>query len=217
MQKPTNLLALLFLLAFTFSAHTQSIGPKVGVNIGSWGGDDIFDDADYGSITGLQFGAVAVIPVSDKFAIQPELVYLQKGSSFEFDFLGDKIESNTTLNYLEIPILARINVTDGPTQIFINAGPSIGFGLSGTISSESGGEESEVDIDFDEDGISSFDFGLAVGAGVQLEVGPGQIFFDVRYLLGLANLDDSEPEDEQIDVFNRGIGASVGFLFPIGQ
>ncbi|MEO0875247.1 MAG: PorT family protein, partial [Bacteroidota bacterium] len=65
--------------------------------------------------------------------------------------------------------------------------------------------------------ISSFDFGLAVGAGVQLEVGPGQIFFDVRYLLGLANLDDSEPEDEQIDVFNRGIGASVGFLFPIGQ
>ena len=217
MQKPTNLLALLFLLAFTFNAHAQSIGPKAGINIASWAGDDTFDDDAYGSATGLQFGAVAVIPVSDKFAIQPELVYLQKGSQLELDFLGDKITTTTTLNYLEIPILARITLTEGPTQIFINAGPSIGLGLSGTVKAEAGGQEEEDDIDFDEDGISSLDLGLAVCAGVQLEVGPGQLFFDLRYLLGLASLDDSEPEDEQIDIFNRGIGASVGFLFPIGQ
>lgn len=215
MQKSMKLLTLLLLLAFTFNSYAQSIGPKAGINIASWAGDDIFDD--YGSTIGLQFGAVAVIPVSDKFAIQPELVNLQKGSSLELDFLGDKIETTSTLNYFEIPILARITVTEGPTQVFINAGPSIGFGLSGTVKSEAGGEETEEDIDFDEDGLSSFDFGIAVGGGVQFEAGPGHFFVDVRYLLGLAGLDDTEPEEDQIDVFNRGLGASVGFLFPIGQ
>ena len=218
MKKPLlNLLALFVLFSFAVQVHAQSVGVKAGVNIASWAGDDIFDEDVFSSITGLQFGAVAVLPVSDKFAIQPELLFLQKGFENEIDFLSEKIITTTTLNYLEIPILARITLTEGPTQIFVNAGPSIGLGLGGTIKSEAGGVEEEEDFDFDENDTNSFDLGLAVGAGVQFEVGPGNLFIDVRYLLGLSGLDDSENEEEQIDAFNRGIGASVGFLFPIGQ
>ncbi len=215
MNQLMKLFALLVFVSFTTTSYAQSIGPKLGVNIASWTGDDALDD--YSSITGLQFGAVVELPVSDKFAIQPELVYLRKGSSFDIDFLGTTIGTETQLNYFEIPILAKIFLTEGPAQVFINAGPSIGFATSGTIAAKSGDEEEEVDIDFNEDGLSNFDFSLAVGAGAQFNAGPGKFFVDVRYLLGLANLDDSEPEADRIDVFNRGIGASVGFLFPLGQ
>lgn len=215
MQKLIKLLALFLLVSFAVNSYAQSIGPKVGVNIASWAGDDIFDD--YSSLTGLQFGAVAEIPVGDKFSIQPELLLIQKGSGFDSDFLGTTIETDNKLNYFEIPILAKIYLTEGPAQVFVNAGPTIGFATSGKIVTEAGGEKEEVDIDFDDTDLSTFDFGVAVGAGAQFDAGPGKLFVDVRYLLGLANLDESEPEADRIDVFNRGIGASVGFLFPLGQ
>lgn len=215
MQNLKKLLALLVVVSFAVTSYAQSIGPKAGVNIASWAGDDELDD--YGSITGLQFGAVIELPVSDKFAIQPELVYMRKGSGFDFEILGVTIETENQLNYFEIPILAKIFLTEGPTQVFVNAGPSIGFATSGKVISKSGDEEDEIDIDFEEDGISSFDFGVALGAGAQFDAGAGKFFVDIRYLLGLANLDDSEPEEDRIDVFNRGIGASIGFLFPLGQ
>lgn len=217
MRNLMKLLTLLFLLSFTLQAQTQSIGLKAGINIASWAGDEAFDDDAYGSTFGLQFGAVAEIPVSDKFAIQPELIYLQKGFFFEFEFLGITSETDTKLNYLEIPILAKIFLTDAPTQVYVTAGPSVGFALSGKVIDTVGGEEDETDIDFEDSEISTFDFGLSLGAGAQFAAGPGKLFVDVRYLLGLANLDNSEPESERIDVFNRGIGASIGFLFPIGQ
>ena len=217
MKNVTKLLTLVLFFSISANSYTQSIGLKVGANIASWAGDDIFDEDVYSSVTGLQLGLVAEIPFSDKFAVQPELLYLQKGSAAEFEFLGDKITTTTKFNYLEIPILAKFALTDGPAQVFLNAGPSIGFGLNGTLTTEAGGAEEESDLDFDEEGIVRMDLGLALGAGVQFNTGPGKLFVDVRYLMGLTSLDDSEPEEEQIDIFNRGISASVGFTFPIGN
>lgn len=214
MQKLIKLLALFILVSFAASTYAQSIGPKAGVNIASFTGDDSFDEDGNTSTIGLQFGAVVEIPVSDKFSIQPELVYLQKGAGTEFDVFGTKVETDFKLNYFEIPILAKVYLTEGPTQVFVNVGPSIGFGLGGKTVTKAGDEEEEEDIDFSDDELTSLDLSLAVGAGVQFDAGPGKLFIDVRYLLGLTSLDDSE---EPIDVLNRGIGASVGFLFPIGQ
>ena len=217
MKKTFSLFPLLFLFLLSASSYAQSIGPKAGVNIASYAGDDQFDDDAFGSNTGLQFGVAAEIPISGRFAIQPELLYLQKGAASEVDFLGITTRVENVLNYLEIPLLAKISLTDSPTKVYVTAGPSIGFGLGGKVVTSVGDMEEEVDVDFEEDELNSFDLSLAFGAGVQFEVGPGQLFVDARYLLGLGGLDDSEPEADQIDIFNRGIGASVGFLFPIGQ
>jgi outer membrane protein with beta-barrel domain len=199
-----------------------AIGPKVGVNIATWGGDDTEDLEGLGSVIGLQFGAAAEIAVNEMFAIQPELLFFQKGFSVEFeeDILEETLKSETTakLNYLEIPILAKImfGAEEGP-KFFATVGPSFGFGLGGEIESKvTFGGETETDtedIDFEEDMITKLDIGVSVGAGAQFPVGPGNLFVDVRYLLGLNSTDDSEDNS---DVKNRGIGISAGFLFPIG-
>ena len=113
---------------------------------------------------------------------------------------------------MEIPILAKymFGGNNGP-QFFATAGPSFGFGLNGKIKAT--GEDDE-DLDFDENMITKLDISLSIGAGAQFAVGPGELFVDARYLLGLNSLDDSEdPEDSK----NRGIGISAGFLFPIGE
>ena len=216
MKKLMQLLTLLALFAFATNLPAQSVGVKAGVNLANIGGEDT-EDGDFNSITGLQFGAVLELPISDRFAIQPEVLYLQKGFGTELDILGTKITSTTTLNYLEIPILAKISLTDSPTKVYVTAGPSFGLGLNGTAKSESGGMEEEEDIDFEEDELSSLDISAAVGAGVQLPIGPVDFFIDARYLLGLNTIDDSEPEADQVDFKNRGIGLSVGVLFPLGN
>ena len=216
MQKSFNLIPLLFLLVFTVSSHAQSVGPKVGINIASWAGDDQFDDDFFTSNTVFQFGAVAELPLTDQLSLQPELLFFQKGFGTETSFLGVTSTTDNRLNYLEIPVLGKFFLTDGPTQIFVTAGPSFGFGLGGKAIRESGGDTEEVDIDFEEDELSVLDLSLSIGAGAQAEVGPGKVFVDIRYLMGLTNVDDA-PENEQIDIFNRGIGIAAGFLFPIGQ
>lgn len=199
----TKTLSLLLLLSISFGVNAQiSIGPKLGINIATLGGDDT-DEAK--SLLGFQAGITAEIGITEKFSFQPELLYFQKGyrddDFFELDF---------ALNYIEIPLLAKIHFGDSEsTSFFATVGPSFGFGQKIKISGDGQSEK----FDFDESGLKTFDLGLSIGFGVQLPLGPGNLFIDARYLLGLTSLDDS---DDDLNIKNRGIGIAAGFLFPIG-
>jgi len=200
-----------FLLSFCLLANAVqaqiAIGPRLGINIANFGGDDA-DGAD--ALVGLQIGATAQININEMFAFQPELMYFQKGTQQSFDFFGQSFDIETRLNYFEVPLLVKAMFGDSEgLQFFATAGPSLGFGINGKVTADG---ESE-DIDFD-DGLKRLDIGLSIGAGVQLPAGPGTFTGDLRYLLGLTSLDDT---DDDVDVKNRGIGLSVGYLFPIGN
>lgn len=218
MRKTIQFFALVVLAFLTFNAYTQTfIGPKAGINIAKWGGDGITENEDaLKSITVFQFGAVAEFRTNERVALQSELLYFQKGVGFEETESGLTYSSETTLNYLELPILAKVYLTDGPTQIFVIAGPSFGYGLDGKSTFEFEGEEEEMDIDFEDDNLTRLDISAAFGVGIQAPVGPGEAFIDGRYLLGLNTLDNTEEKDDRVDIMNRGIVVSVGFLFPIG-
>lgn len=215
MQKSIKLLALLTILCFSLNSYAQSLGPKIGINIASWGGDDSLTD-DLNSVVGVQLGAAFELPVSDRVSILPEVLYFQKGAGEEFSFAGSTSETDVFLNYLEIPILAKVYFNDGPTKIYGTAGPSIGFGLNGKVIDETAGNRTEMDLDFKNDEIATVDFSLSVGAGTQFSIGPGNLFFDIRYLLGLNTADDTNPKSQRDDIFNRGFGISTGVLFPLG-
>lgn len=198
-----NLSLLLILFPSKYLNAQFSIGPKLGINISTAAGDDVFDDLE--SVVGLQFGVAGEVSISEQFAVQPEVLYFQKGS--KIDFMG--VETKTFLNYLEIPILVKgkFGAPDG-LQFIATLGPSFGFGLGGKMKM---GDE-EVDFDFEDDNLSEFDLSLSIGAGAQIPVGPGNLFLDLRYLLGLTTLDNAG----EFDAFNRGFGIATGFLFSIG-
>ena len=98
------------------------------------------------------------------------------------------------LNFLRIPIMAKYYVMEG---LSLQAGPEIAFVAGGD--------------DF-KDSLKSMDYGLGIGAGYELSSG---LFFDARYNLGMADLNDfpdgSGFEDAKISTVSINIG--LGYRF----
>lgn len=202
----------------------NAFGGKIGIQLATWDGDEEIIGDNLESILGFQLGAFFEIGITETFSIQPEFLFIQKGvkSSIEETIFGEtiKAEDAISLNYVEVPVLAKIDILKGEgTQFFIVAGPSFGYALSGKQKSKltaSGTTETSTDdIEFgDDDGFARFDISAALGAGVSIPAGPGRFILDARYLFGLSNLFDEDDEDFKVK--NRGFGLTAGFAIPLG-
>ena len=182
-------------LAFAYTnAQEVKFGVKGGLNIATLGGDA--EDAK--SLVGFHVGGFAEIKLSDKFAIQPELLYSTQGAKFEGTD-GDA-DYDDKLDYLNIPVMAKYYVAEG---FSLEAGPQIGFLLSAK-------EDGEDVKDF----YKSIDFGVNFGAGYDFTE---NLSAGVRYNLGLSNIYDfpEEAEDFFGDVKgnNSVFSISVGYKF----
>ena len=161
---------------------------------------------------GLQAGAAVEISITENIAIQPELLYFQKGTQTDIDFAGQTTVVEQTLNYIEIPILAKFKFeTDQGPILYGTLGPSFGFGIDGKIAVK--GVEEEEAIDFQEDMLTRIDVGFSFGVGAQFQIGPGSLFVDARYLLGLTSINEGDSSD----IKNIGYGAAVGYLFTLSN
>lgn len=185
------------LLSIVFvNAQNAQFGVKAGVNFGSINGDDT---DEFEMRTSFHVGVVSEILFSEKFSIQPELLYSSQGAKMSeegFDFV-------IKLNYINLPVMAKFYVIEG---LSLEVGPQFGFLLSAKAKSEFDGESEEEDI---KDGLNDFDFGINFGAGYKLENG---LSFAARYIYGFSNLADTETEDD-VKVNNGVIQLSVGFNF----
>ncbi|WP_299526663.1 porin family protein [Winogradskyella sp.] len=178
----------LFLAAFAVfafaSVNAQDItfGAKAGVNFASLTGDDV--DAD--GRTSFHLGAVANIGISEKFSVQPELLYSAQGLTNDGDVVGK-------LDYISLPILASFEVAEG---FSVQAGPQVAFNINDSV--EVDGEDAG---DLDAEGV---DFGLAAGLQYKMDSG---LFFQARYGLGLSDV------ISDVDAKNSVIALSVGYFF----
>ena len=163
-------------LGFVFNTNAQEIkfGAKAGVNFASLTGDDA-DGLD--SRTSFHIGAAAQISISDKFAIQPELLYSAQGASVS--------DIDLKLDYIKLPFMAKFFFSEG---LSLEVGPQIGFVINDEIVGE--------DVD-----AESFDFGLNAGLGYNLNNG---LFLQGRYNLGLS--DTFDGADIKNGVFQLSVG-----------
>ena len=196
-------LTIIAAVALTLSANAQiSIIPKAGISIASLASDPKDDDAI--SKIGLQLGVAAEIGVNEMFAIQPELLFIQKGAK-------DKNSSDFSFNlsYLEIPVLAKVKFGSDVAKFYVIAGPSLGIAVGGSVKGTGG----SVDVEFGSDPgqVKRTDFGLQFGAGVNIK----NFIIDIRYGLGLSNI-ANVPSGATGSVKNRAIGITVGYAFPLG-
>jgi len=169
------------------SAQDISFGVKAGLNFATLGGDDV-DELE--GVTGLNIGAVAEFGLSEKFSIQPEVIYSTQGASLDDETLE--------LDYINVPVLAKYYVFEG---FSLEAGPQLGFNINSQYEFEG---ETE-----DEDDIKTVDIAAALGLGYKLPMG---IFFQARYNLGITDVYD-EIEGTQIDAKNNVFQFSVGYKF----
>ncbi|ARS34448.1 porin family protein [Pontibacter actiniarum] len=208
-------------LTFAAEAQTVTIGPRVGVNIATQrlGGDASDDDKEAVSEllkynTGAQFGAVVNVGIDDMFSLQPELLYVQKGYKvnafdFEDDFFSEESAPDVKVkySYLEVPILAKVTVGEGPLKGFATAGPTLGYLMSGKVKADEETEDLEVG-----EGFNRFELGASVGVGLSYNVGPGALNLDVRYGHGFSGIIEDDTDG---NLKNRGFGISLAYLFGV--
>jgi hypothetical protein len=186
------------LMLFTLSATSFSqvkFGLKAGVNVANltmdMGGVSLSPDSKVGAVA----GAFVNVRLTDKFGIQPELLYSMKGSKFSDSDFGEAI---TKLNYLSVPVMAKYYFGGFNLQ----AGPMFDFLLS--AKDEYDGEEEDT-----KDEVKGMDLGLGLGLGYELPLG---ISFDARYMMGLTDINDVS-EMESVEIKNKGFQITVGLAF----
>ena len=200
-----------FLLAalFTFSCSTllpAQLGIKAGFNLSYVNGEnDLISNR--ATRIGFQGGIMYKIPVNGgSFSIQPELIYIQKGGEFNIDQL--KIDAR--LGYVEMPILGVYNLLGGVLNFHGGLQFSFLTDVEYTIAEENGPSNNFRDTDLSN--YNQFDFGLTLGAGLQLEV----VMIELRYSIGFLGVEKGFTYDgQQYNPSSKNFNAQflVGYFF----
>jgi Outer membrane protein beta-barrel domain len=187
--------------ANTAFAQVQfSLGIKGGVNFANINVQDA--KATWDGKTGFHGGAFALFKLT-AFAIQPELIFSQQGSTVKFQ--SQDVKAN--FSYLNVPVIAKFYL---PLGLNLQLGPQFGF-LTTAESDYNpiSGTQTSTDL---QDYYKNSDISLGMGIGWDL---PMKITIDARYNLGLTEIDDNASLSQ---TKNQVFQISVGYkLFKFGK
>jgi opacity protein-like surface antigen len=203
------ILSAIAVMTFAFvNAQDVKYGVKGGVNISNFSGDT--DGTDLKSRVGFNIGGFVEIKFSEKFALQPEILYSTQGTKFKN--VGAEVggsfytgDINFNLAYINIPVMFKYY---GTKKFSIEAGPQIGFLTSAKSKTKLDGFNRTNQIDV-KDIFESIDFGLNLGAGYDFTE---NISVGARYNFGLANIAKTEAGDNT-KLHNSVFSFSVGYKF----
>ena len=135
------------------------------------------------SRTAFHLGFVVEFMVSDKFALQSEILYSAQGSDYTgFDLaeFGREGRGTYKLDYLNLPILAKFYLAKG---FSLEVGPQIGLLLSANQEYEEVDEEPRKI----KEGIEEVEIGVLGGVNYKLK---GGLNFGGRYIFGFTKFTD---------------------------
>jgi hypothetical protein len=196
MRKIILLLVTVFTVGFVNAQDKKnmSFGVKGGLNVSSITKADQ-DGVNSKSLIGFHAGFFGEFMISDKFAIQPEVLYSAQGVKLDFD--GDK--GDLKLDYINIPVMAKYYVAD---TFSLELGPQIGFLVS--AKAKSGGVSEDV-----KDQVKSTDVSLGFGASYYFAE---KFMLGARYNLGLTRVQKDLATDEAQSK-NSVFQVSLGYKF----
>jgi Outer membrane protein beta-barrel domain len=161
------------------------------------------------TLLGFSVGVVGDIPVGSKFSFQPALSFLQKGQSNS----AEEFSASLRLNYLELPLnfIYRAPGTNG--HFIVGLGPTLSYGLSGTLSVTDNGVKSSGDVHFgnSQEDYKPFEFGADILAGYEWKSG---FFMQAVYNMGFSNLFPSDPQypNDPEYLKNSYVGLRFGYF-----
>jgi len=196
-MKKSVLVIALMIMSTTFISAQEYVyfGVKGGVNFSSFSGDGYDDFVDPEERTAFHLGLLAEIPVSDRFSIQPEVLYSAQGYDISSRDGADDVEYQ--LDYINVPVLAKFYLFN---KFSIEAGPQIGFLVNEEVDTNPTGDGG--DIVLGEDQFKSVDFGVGLGLSYKLS----NFFISGRYNIGLSDIYDIEGVDAKNSVIQAGVG-----------
>ena len=176
----TKFLTLAMLITSLSICSAQEITPvrmgiKAGVNFSSL---NTSSDGNSKMFTGFNVGVFSKIPLTSMVAIQPEFYLTTKGAAVSYNNLVANGTANIHLNYLELPILAVITLTE---NFNLHIGPYASYLLSANATNSSDVQLFDFEKNLKVRDFNWFDMGLAAGLGVDM----GAVSLGARYNLGL--------------------------------
>ena len=236
-MKKTITLTLVTLIALNLNAQSllpKKYGVKIGANIAN-----IHSEANTGAqnikssaLIGVSGGFYMEIPLNDKWYINPELIYTQKGGSFTYNYQHDyqvnerdlhKTENELKLTYIELNPTVSHKANE---KISLNFGPSISYLFQPVynILSDTGENENDPlheelpDAEYKEE---TLDFGINIAISYYLTE---NFLIETKVNTGLMSTGEiskiiyteNNGNDTRSNIYtikNRGISFSLGYLF----
>ena len=186
------LLSVVAMFAVISIANAQGfhLGAKGGANLGKIDGSSFKDEFNLG----YQLGGFAEIDFTKGFGIQPEVLFSQTNTTVTDEPLsGLKGGEKINLNYLNVPILLRLNASK---LLTFHVGPQFSI-LTNNHKTTAGNVV---------DAFKGGDFAMVVGAQANL----GMLRVYGRYNIGLSNVNDvTDQEKWKNQTIQFGVGIKI--------
>jgi len=235
---------LLFACVGTGSAQIIRAGIKAGPQL-SWVDmdDPAFNSvADVRPIPGFHVGGVIQFKVKDRYFLNTEYIYSQKGKSV-IGKIDPHLNDKVIYRHIDIPVLFAMHFKGKLSESrqfkwYINAGPNVSYWLGGrgTINAGDLIENSVPPLDYkisfgtrpDHNNpeilyikdANRLQFGMNVGGGIVLEPAPKQkVMIDFRYEIGHTRIGTPEssqfliPSDYQDSLKGRNKGIRLSIVY----
>jgi|SRR5690625_2375699 len=186
MRKIFFLLGFILISFGTVQAQEIRLGAKAGVNLASVGGDSYGPySGSFSNRTSFHIGAFVEIPLSEKFALQPEVLYSSEGAGWSVGLIsvGD---ADLKLDYIRMPVMAKYYFIEG---LSAELGPVLGVLVSAD----------------DKDAFNTIDLQAGIGVSYRFHFG---LHAGLRYNKGLMNIYDTSVIKGQSNVFQVSVGYS---------
>lgn len=174
---------------------------------------------------GFHAGVLVNIPLSQKFSIQPEVLYNELGAKSIISYnemsngsttVKTKDEYKSSLNYISVPLMLQMKPTH---NFYIEAGPEFSYFLNGknkgetSIATTTGGvtttQTESYSEDINKDDINKFNVGLGLGLGYDFTPNFG---INARYVNSLTDIAKDRPEGEN-PLNNRVFQLGLNYKF----
>lgn len=195
----TKLKNILFVFAVLVSSFTfaQELGIKGGLNSSLITTNRNFEnvDARFGFHAGLYYS----LPISERFSVQPELLYETMGTKFKNS--GYNLRLNT--NYISIPLMFQFKPI---SKLKLEAGPKLAFMVGHKYKSSDKDVSEFINFLDKETKYNKVDFGLGFGATFNVTQTVG---ISARFTTGLSDIIKNNDTKERNNIFQLGVNLAL--------
>lgn len=182
MKNLKNILAGVLVLAAVSQIQAQENSPSLGIK-GGYNMSNLYteDVDDQNVLSGFNVGLFATLPLSSSVALQPELIYSTKGAELQYDNLFAQGTAKFRLNYIEVPVLIKANLTK---NFNIHFGPYAAFLVDSKITNQGQDGNINFEQEIDKEDLNTVDYGVAAGVGFDFD----SFGIGARYNYGLSTV-----------------------------
>lgn len=210
-------MAMLALTASNASAEVKLSG--VGLKLHGSLASATYDQENFNDLVdskiGFGGGFQLLLELHSLFAIQPELLYINKGHSLKSSLGGITLDTSVSTNYIQLPVFAVIQLPIIPAVTpKLMVGPHLAYYLFGSRTLDSttaDGRNTSTTEDIADGDISTIDFGISAAVGLDIQLESYKLTLDVRWEKGLLGVNNRAEDDENWT--HTATSVNVGIMF----